>query len=121
MITETTRACEWCSHLLPDPPAAAVCPRCARVAVPLHTEWPKGMKRWLFAQLLEQFWAPWRRATEQYRWERLLRSVIAGRQWGDRVVPYAVYATDCYAIACQQLTLASAAATPIDRSSTHVA
>lgn len=121
MITSTSRVCEGCNRLLPEPPAPAVCPRCSRVAVPLHTDWPKGLKRWLFAELVKQFWAPWHQATEQYRWERLLRSVIAGRTWGTRIVPYAADASDCYTVACRQLTLASDAATPITRSSTHAA
>lgn len=112
MITEATRLCGTCRRLLPEPPAAPVCAACSRVAVPLHTEWPKGMKRWLLGQLVRQFFAPWARATDQYRWEQLLRAVVAGRQWGVRLVPFASAVEDCYPVALQQLTQWEAAGSP---------
>lgn len=100
-ITASSRVCTGCHRLLPEPPAPAVCAKCGRVAAPLHGDWPKGLKRWLVAQLLEQFFAPWAESTHQYRWERLLVAVIAGRRWGTRIIPYATSPEDCFAVALQ--------------------
>jgi hypothetical protein len=124
MLTASSRVCGGCTLLLPEPPAAQVCTRCGRVAVPLHTDWPKGLKRWLVARFCEQFWAPWAAFTEQYRWERLLRAVIAGSTWQDRIVPYAATTEDCYLVAAANFTTdASLEATraPDPRSSPHAA
>jgi hypothetical protein len=113
-ITASSRVCNGCGRLLPVPPAAAVCEHCGRVATPLHTEWPAGLKRWLVLQLLEQFWAPWRASTEHYRWERLLRAVIAGRTWKERIVPYSAHAEECFLVAATEFTPAVA-----DRRAAH--
>jgi hypothetical protein len=122
-ITASSRVCNGCGRLLPVPPAAAVCEHCGRVATPLHTEWPQGLKRWLVLQLLEQFWAPWRPNTEQYRWERLLRAVIAGRTWKQRIVQYSADAEDCYLVALSVFAPPAAVASPSpdSRSSSHAA
>lgn len=103
MITATSRMCSACRTLLPEPPEPQVCTRCSRVAVPLYTDWPPGMRRWLLGKFVAGFFAPWSTATEQYRWERLLSAVMHGRQWGTKVLPRAAALADCYAVACEEV------------------
>lgn len=125
MLTATSRLCGSCHTLLPAPPDAAVCTCCGRVAVPLHADWPPGFKRFLVGRLLESFFAPFGRHSEQYRWERLLHAVIAGRQWETRIIPYAASPEDCFAEALAQFrrsTTAAAAPAPAEpHRLTHVA
>lgn len=109
-ITATSRLCRSCGLLLPDPPAAAVCrnAECARVAVPLHSTWPAGFKKYLVRQMLERFWAPWSAFTEQYRWEQLVRTAVAGTQGPDRMIPTVAPLTDCYVEALRRFTAETA-------------
>lgn len=114
MLDESSRTCRTCGRLLPVPPAVAVCsnPECARLAVPLHTTWPPGFKKWLVRQMLLRFWAPWSTTTEQYRWEQLVRTAVAGTQGVDRIIPTAALPTDCYVEALRRFTAEATVVSP---------
>jgi hypothetical protein len=45
--------------------------------------------------------APMAKATPQQRHERLLTSIVAGQQWGQRIVPRTASPMDCYVIALE--------------------
>jgi hypothetical protein len=111
MITERTRLCPACRSFLPEE-GPLVCAKCERVAVLPVAEWPPKLKRWLLGQFVKSFFAPWPDATEQYRWERLLHAVIAGRQWGTRTVPRATLLADCYSVAMAEVEAWERAGTP---------
>lgn len=111
MITERTRICPACRAFLPEDGAAA-CERCSRIAVLPIAQWHPKMRRWLLGQFVKSFFAPWPNANEQYRWERLLHAVIAGRQWGTRIVPRATLLADCYVVATAEVEAWERAGSP---------
>jgi hypothetical protein len=110
-LSATSRVCPICATLLPsDPPH--VCPTCSALGVPLLEDWPPLLTTWLHGKRLAAFYAPLGRFTVQQRAERLLVSVIAGQQWGTRIIPRAALASDCYVVAVQELERWKAAGMP---------
>jgi hypothetical protein len=110
-ISATTRVCPVCTTLLPSEPPH-VCPTCSALGVPLLEDWPPFLVAWLHMKRLAAFYAPYARLTAQQRAERLLVSVIAGKQWGSRIVPRAALASDCYVVAVEELAKWKAAGMP---------
>lgn len=110
-ITATSRVCPVCATLLPSEPPH-VCPTCSALGVPLLEDWPPLLTVWLHGMRLAAFYAPFARATAQQKAERLLVSVIAGKQWGSRIVPRAALASDCYVVAVEELAKWKAAGMP---------
>jgi hypothetical protein len=99
VITEHTRTCPSCRAILPET-SPSVCPNsdCSRVVCPPIDAWPRSLTRWLLQQQIASFFAPFARMSRQRRYERLLVSVIAGRQWSGRIVPRAVDVADAYRV-----------------------
>lgn len=95
MITADTRACVSCHRMLPDE-AREECPYCHQALCPPHGEWPAAVKKWLFLRLALDFFSPWHRSRVQAQWEQLVRSKIAGRQWGTRIIGQAASPRECY-------------------------
>ena len=100
-LTASSRSCRGCGRLLPSAPPH-VCAVCDRVAVPPLEEWSTDLRMWLAGQQMRQAFNPHRRGAALARWCALLTGVIAGKRWGERMVPQAVSAEDAYRIACAE-------------------
>jgi hypothetical protein len=103
VISAETRTCQTCARVLPEEPPH-ICPNeaCHRVAVPLVSTWSVDVKRWLVGRFVARYFAPWKAATVQYRWERLLVSVVAGETWGGRMIGRVADPAECYAVAVKE-------------------
>jgi hypothetical protein len=107
MITELTRLCPSCRATLPDPPAPAVCPRCATVAVPHIRDWDPRVRYFLTAAYASRH-AFLSFDSAQAAHEKLLMSVIAwagegkfGHPFGHLGITCETRAADCYPLALQ--------------------
>lgn len=117
MFTEFTRLCPSCSVVVPDPPAAPVCPQCARVLVIHHSQWAPRLKWFLLAMFVRSLLMPWQ--TEQDLWETLLRNHFSGVRAGKGPNPKGVHLTtstptvEFYPLAEQESIEWKAAGSPI--------
>jgi hypothetical protein len=103
MISEHTRLCKGCRAILPEATdSPSICPACDRVTCPPIDAWPRSLTRWLLQQQIASFFAPFARMSRQRRYERLLVSVIAGKQWSGRIVPRAVDVADAWQVATSE-------------------
>jgi hypothetical protein len=107
MITELTRLCPSCRATLPDPPAPAVCPRCATVAVPHVRDWDPRVRYFLMAAYASRH-AFLSFDSAQAAHEKLLMGVIAwagegkhGHPFGHLGITCETRAADCYPLALQ--------------------
>jgi hypothetical protein len=109
-LTETTRRCAACSALLLDGQVA--CAECGSVPCPPVDSWPGDTAVWLAAMELALYLRPMLHFTRQQRAEFLLRGVVAGHQWDDKLVKLAAPATECLPIAVLQAERWAAAGKP---------
>lgn len=111
-LTATTRRCGACGALVLDEHAA--CTVCGAVPCPLIEAWPADVAPWLSAMHSAFYFWPVLALTRQQRAEWLLRGVVAGHQWGNRIVKLAAPSVECLPIAQEQALRWAACGRPKD-------
>jgi hypothetical protein len=112
MLTETTRRCNACGALVTDGQVA--CGVCGSVPCPPVDQWPGDTAVWLAAMELALYLRPVLQFSRQQRAEWLLRGVVTGHQWDDKIVRMAAPAAECLPIAVAQAERWTAAGRPKD-------
>lgn len=97
VIDGTTRRCQGCGGLLTG--EGAICPECDWVAVPLHTTWPRYLKKWLMIQTVIAAVEAVTPRLPQKCWLKLLQ-----RMKGRGGLKWSAVDADCYLAALKEAT-----------------